>query len=261
MVGAPCVWQGCSVPDRVECSAGGESVRNISVLRNWRVRCGCGHWACRCLPRWPLRWRLPLLLLFLMLLSLSLLLLLLLFLMDHCYARAFCVLSPTRSRVACIVKWYVALRSYCVLKTVFASTNWCWTSQCLYFVVLRAKCVNSHVFGIDGAVFAFIVRGVLFVVRSSLCVDVNSYQHVCVCHSLGCRLLCWGECLSASWVGCRLLCWSDCRLLSLFVVVVLWSWSAHLHVLFSTFPFILHRFASLAKCCVTERSSSCRLHG
>ena len=107
VVGAPCVWQGCSVPDRVECSAGGESVRNISVLRNWRVRCSCGYCACRCLPRWPLRWRLPLLLLFLRLLSLSLLLLL--FLMDHRYARALCVLPPTRSRVAYIVKWYVAL--------------------------------------------------------------------------------------------------------------------------------------------------------
>ena len=59
--------------------AGGESVRNMPALRNWRVRCGCGRCVCRCRPRYPKGWRLPLLSLFLLLLSLLLLLLL----MDH----------------------------------------------------------------------------------------------------------------------------------------------------------------------------------
>ena len=34
-------------------AAGGESVRNMSALRNWRVRCSCGRCACRCRPRGP----------------------------------------------------------------------------------------------------------------------------------------------------------------------------------------------------------------
>ena len=32
---------------------GGESVRNMSVLRGQRVRCSGGRCACRCLPRCP----------------------------------------------------------------------------------------------------------------------------------------------------------------------------------------------------------------
>ena len=39
---------------------------------------------------------------------------------------------------------------------------------------------SSSVFGVDGAVFTFLVRGVLFVGRSNLCVDVSSDQHLCV---------------------------------------------------------------------------------